>query len=114
MATAIDPVTHATLITKAEKIGIDADFFDDVESLKAACRQASEKTAITRIAELSIEEKKLSSPLYVAKELGKSFNADDYDSAEKYMKLESQFQQTASEIKLTEAFSERLLKKYGG
>ena len=108
MATKIDTTTHASLITKAEKLGIDAEFYDDVESLKAACRQAAEKSMLTRLAELSIEEKKMTSPLYIAKELGKNFSDTDFQSADKYLTMESKYKQKESELRLSDAYAERL------
>ncbi len=106
---AIDTTTHATLIAKAEKLGIDAEFYDDVEGLKAACREATSTTMISSLAKLKIEEAKMTSGLYKAKELGSSFTDNDFKLADKFLTMEAKFEQKKAEVEMTQAFTKAML-----
>ena len=50
----------------------------------------------------------MTSPLYIAKELGKNFSDTDFQSADKYLTMESKYKQKESELRLSDAYAERL------
>ena len=89
---AIDIVEHKTLIEKALKLGIDYEFYDSVEELKADCREKSRNSWTKEVLEVRASVEKLKSKLFLGATLGKDLTPEEIEAAEKYQKANIKFQ----------------------
>ena len=89
---AIDIVEHKTLIEKALKLGIDYEFYDSVEELKADCREKSKNAWTKEVLEVQASVEKLKSKLFLGATLGEDLTQEKIEAAEKYQKANIKFQ----------------------
>ena len=108
---AIDIVEHKTLIEKALKLGIDYEFYDSVEELKADCREKSRNSWTKEVLEVRASVEKLKSKLFLGATLGEDLTQEKIEAAEKYQKANIKFQSAEDAYVFQSEYRRGLIKK---
>jgi hypothetical protein len=108
---AIDIIKHKTLIAKAEKLGIDYEFYDNIEDLKADCREQSKNSWTKEVLEVQASVEKLKSKLFLGATLGEDLTPEKIASAEKYQKANIKFMDAEDRYVFQSEYRRGLLKK---
>ena len=108
---AIDLVLHKSLIDKAEKLGIDYEFYDTVEELKADCKEKAKNSWTKEVLEVRASVEKLKSKLFLGATLGKELTPEDIAAAEKYQKANIEFLSTEDRYVFQSEYRRGVLKQ---